>query len=68
MTLYMMTTRDKYELPLAVAESPGELAQMVGVSPERVYNGCWQSTTARSRGKRPRKWHKVEVEDDDALC
>ena len=64
MTLYMMTTRDKYELPLAVADTPGELAQMVGVSPERVYNGCYQSGTDKSKGYRPRKWHKVNIDEE----
>lgn len=67
MTLYMMTTRDKYELPLAVADSTIELARMVGETPKRVYDGCFQSGTTRSKGNRPRKWHKVEVEDDDTL-
>ena len=65
MTLYMMTTRDKFELPLAVADSTIELAQMVGESPKRVYDGCYQSGTTRSKGDRPRMWHKVEVEDDE---
>lgn len=30
MKLYMYTTLDKYELPLAVADSPRELAEMTG--------------------------------------
>ena len=30
MTLYIRTTADKYELPIAVADSPKELAQMLG--------------------------------------
>lgn len=28
--LYMEVTRDKYELPVAVADSPAELSKMVG--------------------------------------
>lgn len=31
MALYMVVTQDKYELPLAVADSPAELARMLGV-------------------------------------
>lgn len=31
MTLYMEVTQDKYELPIAVAESPYELAHMRGI-------------------------------------
>ena len=30
--LYMEVTRDRYELPLAVADSPWELARMRGVT------------------------------------
>lgn len=30
-TLYMKVTKDEYELPIAVAESKKELAEMLGV-------------------------------------
>ena len=36
MTLYMLVTKDKYELPLAVAESATELAKMISVSRNRI--------------------------------
>ena len=29
--LYMKVTRDKYELPLAIADSPSELARILGL-------------------------------------
>lgn len=65
MTLYMLTTRDEYELPLAIADSPAELAELIGVSPVTVYNGCYQAS--KGRVKKHSKWHKVEVEDDDTI-
>lgn len=34
--VYMMVTTDKYSLPLAIADSVGELAKIVGVSPETI--------------------------------
>lgn len=38
MKLYMKVTRDKYELPLAVADSKRELAEMLGTSINCVYS------------------------------
>lgn len=35
--LYMMVTTDEYELPLAVAETARELADMVGVKVNSIY-------------------------------
>lgn len=34
--LYMAVTKDKYELPIAVADSPAELAEMIGVPVKTV--------------------------------
>lgn len=66
MTLYMLTTADKYELPLIVAESIRELSIRSGASENSIL-----SCLIHQKGKNPskksykhRKWHKVEVEDD----
>lgn len=60
MTLYMKVTRDKYELPLIVADSKAELARRCGVQP---------STIAHSTNK---NWTRptyvvVEIEDDEEV-
>lgn len=34
--LYVEVTRDKYELPVRVADSVGELAKMMGTSPQNI--------------------------------
>lgn len=34
--LYVATTKDKYELPIAVADSVGELAQMLDMKPTTI--------------------------------
>ena len=34
--LYVATTKDKYELPIAVADSVGELAQMLNMKPTTI--------------------------------
>ena len=36
MTIYMEVTQDKYELPLALADSPGELAKIVKCTANNV--------------------------------
>lgn len=34
--LYVATTKDKYELPIAVADSVSELATMLGMKPTTI--------------------------------
>lgn len=62
MKLYLAITRDKYELPLAVADSPNELARMCGVKPNNVSSAIsnWKS------GKRRRScFICVDIEDGE---
>ena len=35
--LYLLVTKDKYQLPLAVADTAEELAQIVGVSAPTIF-------------------------------
>ena len=56
MTLYMKVTKDKYELPVAVADSKAELADMLGVGRTSVYRAL-----KRREGKSV--YIAVEVED-----
>ena len=55
MKICMRTTGDDLDLPVAVADSPGELAEMVGTTKECVMS----SISHRHKG-----WHRVEVEDE----
>lgn len=55
MTLYLRLTKDKYELPLAVAESAEELASELGVT----VNCVRSALSKKSKG-----WAKIEVEED----
>ena len=41
-TLYMMVTRDKYELPLYVTESAAELAKYAGTTANSVHRSIMQ--------------------------
>lgn len=58
MKLYMKCTTDKYELPIAVADSPRELAKILGTTPNTV-------SSSINHGRRG--WYKVLVEDKEPL-
>lgn len=53
MKLYLRTTTDEYELPVAVADSPRELAKMLGTTKDSVLSSISH--------KRP-GWFRVEVD------
>lgn len=56
MTLYMKTTYDEYELPIAVADTPRELAEMIGTSA-----GVVSSSISHGRST----FHKIVIEDSE---
>lgn len=56
MNLWVKTTLDKYELPVAVADSAKELAEMVGST---------QNSVLSSVSKGRRGWYKIDVEEDE---
>lgn len=39
--VYMKCTNDKYELPVAIADSPSELARLTGTTKNRVCSAIW---------------------------
>lgn len=60
MYLYMKVTKDKYEFPVAIADSAAELARMVGVKTQTV-----QSCICRTKPGENCGYFKVKVEDED---
>ncbi len=56
MKIYMKTTGDDLDLPVAVANSPGELAEMVGTTKQCVMS----SISHKHKG-----WHRIEVDPDE---
>ena len=58
MKLYMFTTKDKYELPIAVADSKRALAVMLG-RPVHSVQSCFS--------KKHRGYVEVEVDDGDEI-
>lgn len=59
MTLYIKVTQDKFELPIAVADTARELADMVGTSKNTVYSSIWHE----KNGNTWSNYKKVEVEE-----
>lgn len=55
-TLYIHYSADECHLPVAVAESPGELARMIGRSKSAVLSGI---------AHRRETFARVEVEDEE---
>ena len=52
MKLYMAVTPDQYELPLCVQDSPGELAEALGITINAVRTSCAPSKASKSGTKR----------------
>ena len=61
MKLYLRVTKDKYELPVAVADSPRELAKMTGVSRDTILSSLSHVKDGRIRNS---IYKMVEVEDE----
>lgn len=59
-TLYMLVTRDKYELPIAVATTQNELAKMLRVHPRTITYGLATKTTGIMK-------IEVELEEGEIL-
>lgn len=45
--LWLMVTKDKYQLPLAVADTAAELAKIVGVTPEAIIKSVTHKRNSR---------------------
>lgn len=61
MRLYLYVSKDKYELPMIVADSAGELAKMLGVKINTIYCGISNERAGRWKSR----YKVVEVDDAD---
>lgn len=61
MKVYMEITLDKYELPVAVADSVKELAKLRNISADTIYNVMYHS---KIKGFKRCKYIKIELEED----
>ncbi len=63
MKLYLAVTADRYELPLAVAGSARELAEMTGYGRINILSAIAHDTPGTQRGM---KFIRIEVPGEDA--
>lgn len=61
MKLYLCVTRDEYELPLAIADTPRELAEMCGVTKSAICSAI----SHEKHGHYNSRYKRVIVEDDE---
>lgn len=60
-SLYLLISSDKYELPLAVADTTRELSALIGVREDAIRSAM---SKARKRGNRCR-YVKVVIEEEE---
>ena len=61
MTVWMLVTKDKYELPVIIAETSTELTRICGVSNRTIISGALRSKSGKVKKSR---YIKVEIDDD----
>lgn len=69
MRIWLAVTQDKYQLPVAVADTAAELARMMGVRQSTVISSVYRQrlrakTIKGIRGQK-KKYFCIEVDDDD---
>jgi hypothetical protein len=64
--LWMKVTSDEYELPVAVADSVGQLAKLCGVSVNTIYTSM-SHAKHQYRGHKSTCYIRVRVEVDEDL-
>lgn len=66
MKLYMIVTRDEYELPIIVGDSVAWIAEKMGVKAASLYTCFSKAKNPRCKEYKcySRKYITVEVEDD----
>ena len=60
MTVYMKISKDEYELPEAIADSAAELAKLLGVKEQSIFDSVRHSKSRGHRGQ----YVKVEIGDE----
>ena len=60
MTLYMAVTPDEYELPIAVADGPTELARKFNLNKSTVLGSIIRKQNGKTRGIR---FERVEIDE-----
>lgn len=62
--LWLMVTKDRYELPVAVADSAGQLARITGIDENLIRSSASKQTTGQWKFSR---FVRVEIEEEDYI-
>ena len=60
MHVYIAVTKDKYELPVAVADTAPELARMLGVETNTIYSCISHMKAGQQKSS---KYYKIDIGD-----
>lgn len=60
-TVYMKVTRDKYELPVAIADTAAELARKTGTSSSAIRSAIYRERHGRTKRS---SYKCVEIEEE----
>ena len=60
--LYMAVTADRYELPIAVEETPTELSAKTGISLNSIMTALYRPINGKKIGM---KFYRLQVDDED---
>lgn len=60
--LYMAVTPDKYQLPLAVADTVQQLARMVGVTTNSIYSAI---SHGEARNWKKRRYVRIRIDEEE---
>lgn len=66
--VYMAVSKDKYHLPIAVADTARELARLTGVKTETIYSEIARFKSGKLHGQRNQRFFRIELEDEDVRC
>ena len=58
--LYMAVTADKYELPIAIEDTPGKLAERINIKQSSILTAIALKRSGRNRGI---KFIKIQLEE-----
>lgn len=61
MIIYMCVTSDKYELPIAIADTASELARIMDTTTNNIYSCISRSNTNKRKNSR---FKKVVIDDE----
>lgn len=62
MKIYMKVTNDKYEHPIAIADTQRELAEMLGVTKNCIASSLFYARQGRNKSV----YKEVDIGDDDS--